>query len=462
MTGEPKVILVADDSRMVRMEIREELEKGGYEIIEAKNGLEALVLAASSTPPDLITLDIEMPKMNGFETCRRLREERYTRFFTNSRDHHLPVIFITSNDTMKDRRKGFEIGAINFITKPFQKGEVLAVVDKILKPSLSPKGLRALVADDSLVARMVAAEFLEREGIEVVAVEDGERAYEVMKTEGEKIDIVITDMIMPKMDGNRLCMLIRKELGLTDIPIIFLTAVSELSELLDVFKVGASDYLVKPFAKEELLARVNVHIERNRINKQLRDTIQQLKEANEKIEKLSILDSLTGCYNRGYLNSQIPKEIKHSIRYGSPLSIILSDIDHFKQVNDSYGHQFGDEVLIKFVETIQNFTRKELDWVVRFGGEEFLIVLPETSTSDAGIVAEKLRKAVAAIPFHYKKEQVGITASFGVTGFEPYSQSGDISLDQFVKEADKNLYQAKEEGRDRVVSCPLSMSISSK
>jgi two-component system cell cycle response regulator len=299
MNGLPKRILVVDDSQAIRMQIREELEMGGYEVVEARNGLEALIHAASSSPPDLITLDIEMPKLNGFETCRKLRESHYARFFIKSEDHRVPIIFITGNDTIEDRNKGFEVGAVDFVSKPFQKGEVLAVANKILNPPVLKNGIKALVADDNVVARKIASLCLSREGIEVHEAEDGKQAYDIIRASGDTMDIVITDLVMPNMDGMELCTKIRQDLGKQDIPIIVLTAMSDLSEILEVFKVGASDYLVKPFSKEELLARINVHIERSKVNRELRETISLLKEANQKIEKLSIMDPLTGCYNRG-------------------------------------------------------------------------------------------------------------------------------------------------------------------
>ncbi|MFZ3045707.1 MAG: response regulator, partial [Desulfatirhabdiaceae bacterium] len=425
-----------------------------YDVIEARNGLEALIRAATASPPDLITLDIEMPKLNGFDTCRKLRDASYARFFKNSDDHRVPIIFITGNDTLEDRKKGFELGAVDFISKPFQKGEILKAVNKILRQSVTHQGICALVADDNVVARKIISLCLSREGIDVHEAEDGQKAYEIITQGLDRIDIVITDLMMPEMDGMQLCRQIRQGLGMLDIPIIVLTAMSDLSEILEVFKVGASDYLIKPYAKEELLARISVHIERNRINRELRTTIRMLKEANEKIEKLSIMDPLTGCFNRGYLNSQLAKEIKRAVRYGKPLSIILSDIDHFKRVNDVYGHQAGDHVLIRFVEMIQHVLRNDVDWIGRYGGEEFLIVLPDTPVANATTVAEKLRKAVSCEPIPWDNHEIAITSSFGLTGFDSVQESNGPLVEKMLKFADENLYEAKKNGRNQVVIKP--------
>ena len=450
MVGEKKRVLVVDNSRLVRSKIREELEGGRFEVIEAKDGFEALAHVASDSPPDLITMDVEIPKMTGFETFRKLRERHDVEFPSTGKNNPLPVVFITGNDTMADRKRGFEMGATEFISKPFQEGEVLAAVNKILYPDIVTRDIYALVADDSVVSRTVASACLKREGIHVIEAEDGAQAFEVLRENADGIDIVITDMMMPVMDGKALCRKIRKELAIPDMPIIFLTAVSELSELLDVFKAGASDYLIKPFAKEELLARIMVHIERNRINKKLRDTIQTLEEANEEIKRLSIMDPLTGCYNRGYLNLEVPKEILRASRYGRDLSILICDIDHFKKVNDTYGHQAGDHVLVEIIERLKRVTRRDIDWIARYGGEEFIIVLPETSLDAARIVGEKLRNTVASTPIQFQKHSIFVTASFGVAGFDPREQRL-LSMDDLFREADRGLYQAKQNGRNQVV-----------
>jgi two-component system cell cycle response regulator len=445
-------ILVVDDSPMVRMAIREELEEGGYEVIEARNGLEALTKVAVASPPHLITLDIEMPKLNGFETCGRLRGERYARYFQQFEDRGVPVVFVTSCDTLEDRRKGFELGAADFITKPFTRGEILRVVESILKPTCLSTGMSALVVDDSAVARQIVSESLRREGLAVIEAQDGARAFDIMKSRKDDIDVIITDFVMPRMDGLELCTRIRNELDLKDIPIIILTALADHSRLLEVFKSGGTDYIVKPFVREELLARITVHLERQRIHKRLRETIEDLKKANQEISRLSITDPLTGSYNRGYLNSQLPKEIQRVDRYHSTASIILCDIDHFKMVNDKWGHLVGDRVLQRFVQCIKKEIRDGIDWVTRYGGEEFLIVLPETGMEGAHALADRLRNNVSQMAIDAgESSTLRITASFGVTSFDASTPDDKKSPDYIINNADKNLYRAKQEGRNRVV-----------
>lgn len=454
-TSTPLQILVVDDSAAMRMAIREELEPGGYEVMEAAGGLDALVAVCRDRPPDLITLDVEMPGLDGWETCKKLRSPHYADRISRHRNSRLPVIFVTGQNTMSERKKGFAVGAADFITKPFAGGELLEVVDRILKPVALSKDMTALVVEDNGVARQIVADILIQEGLQVIEAKDGQEGYALFNRHEEEIDVVITDLFMPGMNGDELAGKIRKELNRSDLPIICLTAKPDQSELLKVFKAGVSDYLVKPFAKEELLARITVHLERYRLSRQLKEKINDLKISNEKIRKLSITDPLTGCYNRNYLSRQLAKEITRTQRYQTPISLILTDIDFFKKVNDTFGHSAGDTVLVEFVNMIHRVIRKDLDWVTRYGGEEFVIVLPETAYDQACHCTERLRKQIADTPVTHDEVSISITASFGVTCLDPALITDDFSTDRLIDTADHFLYQAKENGRNRVEGSPF-------
>ncbi len=332
-------VLVVDDSRMIRQTIRKELEDGGYEVIEAKNGLEGLARLATPSPLDLVTLDIEMPKLNGFDTCRKLRGERYSRFFSHCPDNRIPVIFVTGNDTMEDRKRGFQLGAADFISKPFPEGTILSAVNKILKPAQLVQGMIALVVDDSGVARHIVSEYLRREGLTIIQAEDGVEALDILHRRAGEIDIVITDLVMPRMDGCQLTRSIRGELNLSDLPVIFLTANSDQSELLKVFKAGATDHLVKPFAKEELLARITVHLERNRLSQNLRNMVDELTDLNRMKDNLlavcshdlrSPLNGILGfadmLLEKEYLDSEDREGLTHIKSSGNVLLGLINDI----------------------------------------------------------------------------------------------------------------------------------------
>jgi diguanylate cyclase (GGDEF)-like protein len=176
-----------------------------------------------------------------------------------------------------------------------------------------------------------------------------------------------------------------------------------------------------------------------------------LEKANKEIKLLSRTDSLTGCYNRGHMNELLPREIKRALRYKHSLALAMCDIDHFKKVNDTYGHQCGDEVLKIFVQSITDLIRADTDWLARYGGEEFLLVLPETKLENAYGLAERLRKHIAKKIIETEEDKVSITASFGVTGFDASTSSNNITSETLINTADKYLYEAKKQGRNKVI-----------
>ena len=182
----------------------------------------------------------------------------------------------------------------------------------------------------------------------------------------------------------------------------------------------------------------------------------ELENAIEKIQRIAIKDALTGCLNRGGIIKHLPREIKKAQRYNHPLSVLLCDLDHFKRVNDTYGHQSGDIVLQKVVDCIEAVIRDDVDWLARYGGEEFLLVMPMTDIKGAVILAERLRLAISEIAFTFSEEEIQVTASFGVCGIENWKSHSNISHEGLINCADVNLYSAKNQGRNRVVSSPLA------
>ncbi|MBF0224473.1 MAG: response regulator [Desulfobacterales bacterium] len=335
--NQQKKILVVDDSPILRDIIKYELEEGGYKVYEATDGIMAMAKVAEVIP-DLITLDVEMPKLNGFETFKRIYDPSFSRYITKENGEKMPVIFITSNDSLKERRLGFELGAADFISKPFTKGEVINAVNKILRAEEGLKNLRALVVDDSPVARKVISSTLKSEGIAVIEAVNGLDAYIILCEMIGEIDIVITDLMMPKMKGDELCKKIRDELKLIDMPVIVLTASDDHSSILNVFKSGASDYVIKPFAKEELLARIMVRIERTKLNKRLKEAISELKELNKmKHDFLSICSKdlnapLKEVVNysgmlleREYIQNNDKEKIKQIIEQANLVSGFIND-----------------------------------------------------------------------------------------------------------------------------------------
>ena len=196
-------------------------------------------------------------------------------------------------------------------------------------------------------------------------------------------------------------------------------------------------------------------MENTLLYERLRKKHRSLEKANKEIKHLSRSDSLTGCFNRGYLNEQLPREIKRAIRYGHSLSMALCDIDHFKKINDTYGHLCGDKVLQAFVAAISEVIRSDTDWIARYGGEEFLIVLPETKTEGAHLLAERLRRHISQKKITVGRKKISITASFGVSGMDAGKLPRNISPETMIRAADQYVYMAKRQGRNRVVSGPV-------
>jgi two-component system, cell cycle response regulator len=298
-----------------------------------------------------------------------------------------------------------------------------------------------LVAEDNPVSRKLLEKALHKAGYEVVAVENGRAALDYLKK--RFCSIVLTDWMMPEMDGPELCRAIRKSELQGYVFVILLTAKDSKNDIIEGLEAGADDYLTKPFNPAELMARLNT-------GKRILELERSLKKANAEIRQLSITDPLTGAYNRGYLNDHLPQELKRALRYGRPLSLILCDIDHFKRVNDTYGHQAGDMVLKAFARCLMGSIRNDLDWVARYGGEEFLVVLPETDLSWASLVGERIRKAIESVQIDFRGKVIRITVSFGVTSVESIDTKADDLCDDLIKKADDMLYLAKSEGRNRV------------
>ena len=283
-------------------------------------------------------------------------------------------------------------------------------------------------------------------GHTVSSSDNGLQACSIL--ESTPIEIIVFDWMMPEMDGLELCRAIRKNTYPGYIFIILLTAKDSKDDIIRGLRAGADDYLTKPFSHAELVARLNT-------GKRVLELERSLKDANEEIRILSITDPLTGTYNRGYMTERLPQEIKRARRYSRALSIILCDIDHFKKVNDTYGHLAGDRVLKDFARCIRHSIRQDVDWTARYGGEEFLIVLPETDVNGASVMAERLKSELSQRVTETQGKQISITASFGVVGFGPDTPDEMISPEAMISKADKYLYQAKREGRNRAMGGPL-------
>jgi len=290
---------------------------------------------------------------------------------------------------------------------------------------------------------------LTRAGYEVEAVSNGAEALAMLKR--RFIPLLLTDWDMPQMNGVALCKAVRAMPLEGYVYTILLTAREGTANVIEGLAAGADDYLTKPPDDNELRARLNT-------GRRILKLEQSLRAANRRIHLLSITDALTATCNRRYMMERLPQEIERARRYGRPLSVVLCDIDLFKAVNDTRGHQAGDDVLRDFAKLVMNGTRKDIDWVARYGGEEFLIVMPETSVPDAITVAETIRLAIAAHPFEFAGGTLSISASFGVAGYDSPQALQNAGVDALIADADHCLYRSKEAGRNRVTGKALGIA----
>jgi diguanylate cyclase (GGDEF)-like protein len=300
-----------------------------------------------------------------------------------------------------------------------------------------------LIADDSLVIRAVVRNGLEDEGYRVTEAVDGITALEQCRQEPP--DVVLLDIEMPGLDGYHVLSELKSDAELKDIPVVFLTSRGGTDDVVAGLRRGAHDYLKKPFEAAELLARVGsaVHV------KKLQDEVQQ---RNAELDRMSRTDALTNLYNRRHLDEELVRRYSDSRRHHDPICVLLLDIDHFKNINDTYGHPAGDLVLRAFADRLRAELRAG-DVAGRWGGEEFLIMLPRTDLKGAIEVAERIRYATAADPLAAAGQDISITVSGGCA-----LGPGD-SAEALVQLADSCLYEAKVAGRNQIVSATLPIKI---
>jgi len=296
---------------------------------------------------------------------------------------------------------------------------------------------RILIAEDDPVLRRMLEALLVKSGYDVVSVSDGLQALRVLEGEGAP-SLAVLDWVMPGLEGPQVCQRIRQRSDRPYIYILLLTALTQKGNVLQGLESGADDYLTKPFDAQELRARVRVGL-------RILSLQQSLISAREELRFQATHDALTGLFNRGAVLESIHRERSRQVREGGTLGVILADLDHFKQVNDTYGHLLGDAVLKEAARRMSGCVRP-YDTVGRYGGEEFLIVAPTADATGSLSLAERMRETIAASPIVTSAGEVRVTASFGVAASDP---TESIAADSLLLRVDDALYRAKELGRNR-------------
>ena len=454
-------ILVVDDVDSNAKLLEARLLSEYYEVVTASNGLEAIEICLGGQI-DIVLLDVLMPDMDGFEVCRRLKDDPTTA--------HIPVVMVTALDGTEDKIRGLEAGADDFLSKPVSDLQLVSRVKSLARLKMVSDELfqrTGTVADaevETLLASKMGGNYADPDEVaRILIVDEDELAaarlrvilgelYHVdvasdanmalIRAIDTDYDSIIVSADFTYYDPLRLCSQLRTIERTRLVPIILVVREDEGSLVVRALELGVNDYLMRPLEKLELFARLRTQIKRKCYNDLLRQSL------NRTIT-MAVTDSLTGLHNRRYLDTHMPILLTRAMGRERPLSLIMLDFDHFKRINDQYGHDAGDDILREFATRMRKNIRG-MDLICRYGGEEFVVVLPDSDVEAAEAVAERLRIAVADTPFVVAngKHKVSLTVSMGIAGLR---LMGD-SVDALFSRTDAALYQAKKSGRNRIVS----------
>jgi two-component system cell cycle response regulator len=303
---------------------------------------------------------------------------------------------------------------------------------------------RILIVDDSRFEAEEIRSILEKDGFEVVWADTGASGMKTART--LLPDLVLLDLILPDISGHEVCRWLRNHEETSNIPVIIVTSRERTEEKVLGLEEGASDYITKPFEPTELRARVEASIRMKRLQDQLIRKNSEYEDLLKKVQQLAVTDPVTGLFNRRYFQEALEQEFSRFQRYSTPFSCLMLDIDHFKQVNDTFGHEAGDHVLRELGKTIQ-LQLRQMDLLARYGGDELAVLLPESSREDARRAAQRILEGMRNKVFPGLGESHRVTLSIGVSG---HPDPGLREANQAVLTADFALYRAKREGRNRV------------
>ncbi len=448
-------VLVVDDVELNVKLLEAKLAGEYFEVLSAYNGPRALELAHAELP-DIILLDVMMPRMDGFEVCHRLK--------ASPRTADIPVVMVTALSDVADRLRGLAAGADDFLTKPVNDIALFARVRSLVRLKRMMEELRLreevcgrfaggdiaqgeaadlmaggiLLAEEQEFAGARIAETLAPLAASIVRADSCAAAQQLLD---EAIELVIISLSLPDGDALRLLSQWRAHESQRELPVLLMADDGELPRLAKGLDLGANDYLVRPVDRNELLARVRTQIRRKRLQERLRDNYR-------KSLSLALTDELTGLYNRRYVFAHMQELLARMPAGAIETAVLLFDIDHFKQVNDVHGHPAGDQVLHELAARALRHVRS-VDLIGRLGGEEFIIVMPETRLGGAIVVADRLRAAIAHEPFVLRDggKTLPVTISIGIA-----TAGRGEELDHVLKRADDALYAAKHAGRNRVIA----------
>lgn len=449
-----KVLIVDDIDFNVKL-LETKLKQEYYQTFTAFDGKEAIEVA-KQVQPDIILMDIMMPVMNGFDSTIAIKNDPEL--------SHIPIIMVTALNAQEDKVKGLESGADDFLTKPINDHALMSRLKSLVRlktmndelklrdknQQLSPEdaqklmqernqfeGRNVLVVEDDVIQSKKIMEKLNANNVNVDTVETMDGILE--KGKEKEYHLVIISTLLMNDDGLAIGAELRSNENFRNTPILIIVDESDDYTLNKGLEMGVNDYLISPIDPNELLARVVTQVRRKNYQNELKSNLDSVITQSQK-------DSLTGLYNRNYLDSHFKDMISKSINENKPLSVVMLDIDNFKSINDTHGHQSGDAILTELGKRLM-FSLREGDFCARYGGEEFLIVLPDTPLNSAKFVAERLRMIVEDIDFEIPAaaKSINCTISLGVTALK-----SEDAPDSLIQRADGALYKSKEAGRNKV------------
>lgn len=415
---ERKLVYLCEDDSYQRLTMATQIGCFGFEVLSFGEP-EQLANAVQSGPPDVIVMDIIFPERpsGGADIMRTIQAER---------ENPVPTVFITSQGSLANRLSAVRAGSSAFFVKPVNMTELCSTLS-LLTSSVKPEPYRIMIVDDDPQLAEYHALILQEAGMSTLTVND---PLQVMSPLFEfKPDLILMDMYMPGCNGMELGKVIRQMGAYFSIPIIFLSSETDADKQFQAMMIGGDEFLTKPIKPQHLVSSVSVRAERMKI-----------------IRSQAVRDSMTGLYNHTTTKEHLDTTIAHAQRKQEEVCFAMIDVDKFKVVNDTYGHPIGDRVLIALARLIRQRVRKA-DIVGRYGGEEFAVILPGCSISEATALLNELRESFATINFQAKDETFSCTFSCGIAPLSLYGDALALSA-----AADEALYEAKHGGRNQVVA----------
>ncbi|MBC3918961.1 diguanylate cyclase [Undibacterium sp. CY18W] len=414
--SDPHLIYLVDEDEAQNQEITDQLEHFGYEVVRM-NHLRALAAAVATRRPHVIVIELSFPegKVAGAEEIARIKQiERF----------RIPTVFVSRSSSFDSRLLAVRASGDGYFTKPVDVVALTERIEGILQLNEN-KSYRVLIIDDDAVTSKFYGAILRDAGMNVYLLNDPTQLLTVMTD--FRPELVLMDVYMPVCNGVELSRMIRQDNSYVDVPIVFLSSEADRTKQLDAVRAGADDFITKPVAPEYLKSSLSSRAERYR-----------------SLRALIMRDGLTGLYNHTAIKEQLAAEISQAGRNGAPLALAMIDLDHFKEINDTYGHPAGDQVLRTLARLLRQRLRRS-DIVGRYGGEEFAVIFPDTTATMARKVLDQVRVAFTKIQQHCENGHFGVSFSGGVADLESTTDA-----DELIDAADAAMYVSKQSGRNRI------------